>query len=173
MRKYYLVNCTVCGKEMKIRSDYIDKHSGVCLSCQKKGNKNAHKHGAYKTRLYRIWQGMFFRRYKTYNPTVCDEWKDFKVFEKWAYENGYNESLTIDRIDNKGNYEPNNCQWITLEENAGKDKLLLNDDECVELYNTRKILNLTQNEMAIQLGVSRNTVQRAEKRVKEMLVNER
>ena len=52
---------------------------------------------------------------------VCDEWKnDFQAFYDWAMANGYHDDLTIDRIDNDGNYEPNNCQWITLEENARK-----------------------------------------------------
>ena len=47
---------------------------------------------------------------------VCPEWHNFDIFEKWAYENGYEENLTLDRIDVEGNYCPENCRWITIEE---------------------------------------------------------
>ena len=51
---------------------------------------------------------------------VCEEWLDYKNFEKWALENGYADNLTIDRINSNGNYEPSNCHWITLKENSQK-----------------------------------------------------
>ena len=170
--KYKTLICTKCGKEMQIRTDYVKKHSGVCMSCQKTGNKNALKHGGYKERLYHIWQGMLKRKYSTYIPSVYDEWKIYENFKKWALENGYADNLTIDRINNKGDYEPNNCQWITIQENAGKDKILFNDDECVKIYKDRKDLKLTQVEMAKLLNISRTTLQRIEKRVKELTRNE-
>lgn len=154
---------------MSIRNDYVFKHSGVCLSCQSKGNSFAKKHGGYKTRLYKIWLGLKHRRYENYNPKVCDEWKDFSVFRELALSNGYSDNLTIDRIDNKGDYEPTNCQWITIEENAGKDKLLFTNEQGKELFLERKDLKITQREMAKKLGVSRNTIQRLEKRAKEEL----
>ena len=62
--------------------------------------------------------------YKTYGGRgikVCSDWDDYKEFKNWALDNGYDDSLTIDRIDNDGNYEPSNCQWITREENIRKD----------------------------------------------------
>src|SRR5699024_3238610 len=80
-RTYFTINCTKCGKEMKVRSDYINKHTGQCMSCQKKNNKNALKHGDYNERLYHIWQGLWHRRYKTYNPKVCKEWEDYLNFK--------------------------------------------------------------------------------------------
>jgi len=50
---------------------------------------------------------------------VCDEWKNnYSSFKKWALENGYNETLTIDRINVNGNYEPNNCRWATSKEQS-------------------------------------------------------
>jgi hypothetical protein len=53
--------------------------------------------------------------------TVCDEWReDFQTFYDWAMANGYSDDLTIDRIDNDGDYEPSNCQWITQAENTRK-----------------------------------------------------
>lgn len=79
------------------------------------------KHGKKNTRLYRIWLQMKNRcfnirtnRYKDYGGrgiTVCDEWKnDFTKFYDWSILNGYQENLTIDRINNDGNYEPSNCR---------------------------------------------------------------
>ena len=91
-----------------------------------------HKHDLCNTRIYRIWNSMKSRcsdikdehHYKHYfgrGITVCDEWKnDFMNFYNWSMENGYSDDLELDRIDNDGNYEPSNCQWITHKENNNK-----------------------------------------------------
>lgn len=82
-----------------------------------------------RERLHRIWQDMKTRcynpkheSYKNYGGrgiTVCEEWrKDFTAFYLWAIEHGYDKSLSIDRINNDGNYEPNNCRWATTKEQA-------------------------------------------------------
>ena len=48
---------------------------------------------------------------------MCDEWKNnFLSFYNWSMSHGYSDKLTIDRIDNSGNYEPNNCRWSTVSE---------------------------------------------------------
>ena len=80
-----------------------------------------------KTRLYRIWRAIKARtsyksqkQYKDYGGRgikVCLEWQDdFYRFKEWAYQNGYNESLTIDRINVNGDYTRANCRWITKKE---------------------------------------------------------
>lgn len=107
-----------------------------------------------RTKLYRTWSNM---KSRCYNPNVrsyvnygakgvivCDEWlNDFVAFKEWALANGYQEELTIDRIDSSGNYCPENCRWITSSENSihahekscwGKN---LETDEYVEFINIR------------------------------------
>lgn len=84
-----------------------------------------------KTRLYAIFSGM---KQRCYNPNcdayrfygakgiaICDEWMaehGLTSFMEWALNNGYEEHLTIDRIDAKGPYSPDNCRWITQSENS-------------------------------------------------------
>ena len=62
-------------------------------------------------------------RYLDRGITVCDEWKnDFTAFYNWAITHGYADNLTIDRIDNNGNYEPSNCRWATVaKQNLNKE----------------------------------------------------
>ena len=106
--------------------------SGHTKSCGCLGLENATKskitHNSSGTRLLRIFRQMHnrcerpsvtqFRWYGAKGIKVCDEWSDFLKFKTWALNNGYEENLTIDRIDPDKNYEPSNCRWITREENS-------------------------------------------------------
>lgn len=90
--------------------------------------KSTRKHGEShenKSRLYGIWVDMkqrctnekhrSYKRYGGRGISVCDEWfNNYLKFKEWAIENGYNDCLTIDRIDNDKGYEPNNCCWSTM-----------------------------------------------------------
>jgi hypothetical protein len=82
------------------------------------------KHGERRTRLYNIWSGMIRRCENPNEPahiyyggrgiSVCKEWREsFVAFRDWARANGYEPHLTIDRRNNSGNYEPDNCHWTT------------------------------------------------------------
>lgn len=83
-------------------------------------------HGMYKTRLYTIWSGMKGRckskkgknlkNYVDRNINVCDEWQKFEPFFNWAINNGYQNTLTIDRKNNDLGYCPENCRWATYTE---------------------------------------------------------
>lgn len=80
--------------------------------------------GSKYNRIYRIWSQMKRRcdlptavSYPNYGGrgiSVCKEWSDDYVsFKNWSLENGYEDNLTIDRTNNDGNYEPDNCRWTT------------------------------------------------------------
>ena len=94
--------------------------------CLKYASRNF-THSMSKTRLYHEWLSMRNRCYKSQPKdyksyegrgiTVCDEWKDdFVSFMDWALSNGYAEDLSLDRIDVNNGYSPDNCRWITIEE---------------------------------------------------------
>ena len=91
------------------------------------------RHEFYQTRIYRIWSAMKGRclnknntGYKYYGGrgvTICEEWIKFNQFKDWAFKNGYEDHLEIDREENDGNYEPNNCRWTSRStQNANRRK---------------------------------------------------
>ena len=64
-------------------------------------------------------QGRLYEDYRDRGIRVCEEWdNNFMSFYEWAMQNGYKENLSIDRINNEGNYEPSNCRWATPKEQA-------------------------------------------------------
>ena len=128
-KRSWLCKCD-CGKIKPIREGNL--LSGVSKSCGcaivDKSRQRMLKHGMSKScgnhPLYKVWQGIKTRcyygkskRYKDYGGRgikMYDDWRnDFMKFYKWAIENGYKEDLEISRINIDGNYEPNNCRFVT------------------------------------------------------------
>ena len=165
-RTYWLCKCD-CGKTTKVQSIHLKSGHTTSCGCRLEeihkeiANVN-YKNGLSKTRLYLTYKNMinrcyrkngkFYKDYGGRGITVCDEWKnDFQSFYDWAYANGYDENAefgkcTIDRIDNNGNYEPNNCRWVdnyVQANNKRKNLKLKINGEIDNISNWSKRLNLS------------------------------
>lgn len=125
--KYWICKC-VCGKELEILDSRLRNGTYQTCSCSRSENP-INNHGLKHTKIYSVWS-MIKQRcsnsnckdYKHYGQRgikICSEWEtSVQNFYNWSISNGYKEGLSIDRIDVNGNYEPSNCRWIPLKEQA-------------------------------------------------------
>lgn len=122
------------------------------------------KHGDYKTRLYNIFKCMKRRcnnkNYKRYifyggkGVKICKEWNTYLNFKKWSLENGYQDNLSIGRINNDGNYEPSNCRWETLKQqanNTSRSHFIKYKNMKLTISQWADYLNLTYNQVNCSL----------------------
>lgn len=134
-------NCLCeCGSFTCVPSQNLKSGNTKSCGCWKRNTVKTASitHGQAQTRIYRIWNNMKQRcqnpnipQYKQYGARgirVCEEWQQFEPFFQWATANGYTEHLSIDRINNDGDYAPDNCRWATSKEQA---------------HNTRRSLHVT------------------------------
>lgn len=132
--RVFLCKCD-CGKEKEAKASNL--FHGITTSCGcmkwihvREGQLKARNYKPFQNKdIVRLRQNMITRCYRTSSKSykdyggrgirVCDEWlNDHDVFEKWCYENGWEKGLEIDRIDNEGNYSPQNCRFVTKRENC-------------------------------------------------------
>jgi len=140
--KYALYKC-YCGNTFRAIVGNVKKGTTTSCGCfhKKVVSKNMSTHGLSNTRLYNTWghitgrvenkNNSDFEYYGGRGITMSAEWRnDFMSFYNWAIQNGYEEDLTIDRINNDGNYEPDNCRWVT---------------RTIQSRNTRKIMAINKS----------------------------
>lgn len=138
--EYYVPMQCDCGAivlERKSRLN-VENNDLKCVLCRNREMSNIYSSFktaivCKRTRLYSIWLNMHERCYNHKNDsykyygakgvTICDEWKkDFNIFAIWAVTHGYDDNLTIDRINPFGNYTPDNCRWTTWQVQANNKR---------------------------------------------------
>lgn len=124
--RYVVCKCD-CGTEKEVHDQSLK--NGRIKSCGCLTKERTSTHGLTNSPIYKVWEAIKSRcynknraAYKDYGGrgiTMSAEWKsNFKIFYDWAINNGWQQGLEIDRINNDGNYEPGNCRFVTTKDNS-------------------------------------------------------
>lgn len=161
---FALFQCPICNKIFE-RPKHAGKNLIACRECAYRVLRVKRlKHGQRYTRLYRTWINMrsrcnnpreqHFKHYGAKGIKVCPEWDNFEVFKQFALENGYTDSLTIDRVDVTKGYDPTNVQFVPLKINAGKDKVVISEKLYFEIKKANKEEHILLPVLFAKYGVS-------------------
>lgn len=126
-KRRWLCQCDCGGRTITGTNNLTSRNTRSCGCLTREAARDRHlKHGGKGSRLYNIWKNARQRctntkatDYKLYGGrgiAFDPVWDDFGVFREWSLANGYNDSLTLDRLDPDGNYSPENCRWATWKE---------------------------------------------------------
>jgi len=166
-RSRYKCQCE-CGNTAVVNYNNLMRGGTVSCGCYAKETaSNNHKtHGMFGTRIYNIWSGIVQRctninstNYPAYGGRgigVCPEWRaSFQAFYDWSMAHGYQENLTIDRIDNYKGYSPDNCRWATwTEQNNNKRGRPVDPEKAESIKNDPR----SYREIASDYQVSLSTI---------------
>lgn len=161
-----------CGNHVHVPTSYLttgDTRSCGCLFKEIARQPNTLRHGdaspnGEHTRIYESWHQM---RKRCVNPKdraypnyggrgikVCEEWNQYENFRDWALKHGYDDNLTIDRIDVNGDYEPSNCRWadhITQGNNRRNNRHIEYNGETHTLKEWSRILGMSSETLGRRL----------------------
>ena len=159
-RYYWRCKCD-CGNEKEVRTDCLTSGLVKACGCLKKDQDKInltkyHKHKLSHTKLWDTYYGMKSRcydktdkRYSDYGGRgieICPEWlENFENFVSWSLENGFDDNLQIDRIDNDSGYSPQNCRWISIKENCRNRRsnvMIEYQGKMITLVELSEILNI-------------------------------
>lgn len=157
---YFCCQCE-CGRISEIRvNHFFSDNQTTCGRFHKK-----YENSIIGTKIYNTWNKMISRCYNPKNKkyyrygergiSVCKEWKnDYNSFYSWCINNGYRIGLTLDRINNNGNYEPSNCRWATRKQqqrNMCRNKIVTYKNETHCLSEWCEILSLNYSAISSRL----------------------
>lgn len=129
----WLCHCD-CGKDVVCYQYNLLRGTSTSCGCLRSyyAKKSRNCHGESYTRLYREWSAMkvrcynknthYYKNYGGRGIKVCDEWQTFWPFREWAYKNGYNDDLSLERKEVDGDYCPENCTWIPVAKQASNKR---------------------------------------------------
>lgn len=157
--------CKECGK------DKSSNYGELCRKCVANNHSSKIKtHGdSQNNKLYYLWRNMKSRcnnvnnpKYKRYGGRgifVCSEWENYGTFKQWALSSGYKypkdnrgDSMSIDRIDVNGNYEPLNCQFIKHRINSSKDQIFFTKTDGLAIKTLKEYFNFTNSKLGDLFG---------------------
>ena len=161
----WLCECD-CGNKSCVTTSSLKKGESKSCGCLNReiSRKRLLTHGDSEARLYHIWRRMKdrcntetdknYHHYGGRGISVCQEWDDYVVFKEWALNSGYNEQLTIDRINVDGNYEPSNCRWVDWTVQANNKR----NNHYITYKNKTQSMKDWSNELSIDYSTLRRRI---------------
>lgn len=163
----WLCQCS-CGNKKIVWGESIKKGSVVSCGCIGKKHRLESRttHGMSHTKLDNMYYNMkmrcynknddFYKDYGARGIKICDEWlNDRTKFFEWAKNNGYSKSLTIDRINVNGNYEPSNCRFVNAKQqarNRRSNHILEYNGESHTIVEWSEILNVPYSRLMTRIN---------------------